>query len=57
MLEFNISNVGYHINMPDIEFSASGLSFFFFFLILLKRRILNFYEEQFLYLNTSEKWP
>ena len=30
MLEFNISNVGYHINMPDIEFSASGLSFFFF---------------------------
>ena len=30
---------------------------FFFFLILLKSRILSFYEEQFLYLNTSKKWP
>ena len=28
---FNISNVGYYINMPDIEFSTSGLSFFCFF--------------------------
>ena len=30
---FNISNVGYYINMPDIEFSASCLFFFFFFIL------------------------
>ena len=41
--------------MPDVEVSASCL--FFIIMILLKSRILNFCDEQFLYLNTSEKWP